>query len=164
MGKLLGIDIGCGDRKVSVENYKMISVDIRGEVHPDIVAPLDKIPVPSESYDLAFASHVLEHVKRAEVHNALKEWRRILKIGGKLQIIVPDLEVAAIELLSCKTSQETFNILWGEQNHEFNIHQSGYTHMILEAMIKNYGFEINKMEVRDRQIFLTSTKLEGEYL
>jgi predicted SAM-dependent methyltransferase len=163
MGKLMGLDIGCGERKVSVDGYSMMSVDIRGEVRPDIVAPLDKIPVPDGSYDLVFASHVLEHVKRADTYKTLKEWRRVLKPGGKLQLVVPDLETAAIELLSCKTTQDTFDILWGAQNHDFNVHYSGYTWQLLDATIKKFGFEVNKLETRDRQIFMTATKLDGEY-
>ena len=160
----LALDIGCGSRPVKIDGYSVKTCDIRGEVHPDIISGFEKIPVPSESYDLVFASHVLEHVKRAEVHNVLKEWRRILKVGGKLQLIVPDLEVAAIELLSCKTTQETFDILWGAQDHIFNCHYSGYTWQLLEAMIKNFGYDINLVKCENRQIFLTATKLEGEYL
>ncbi len=161
---LLGIDVGCGERKVKIDGYQMVSCDIRGEVHPDMICPIDAIPIPSESYDLVFASHVLEHVKRADIYKTMKEWRRILKVGGKLQLIVPDLEVAAIELLSCKTSNDTFDILFGAQNYPTNFHFSGYTHMLLQAIVKNYGFEVNIVECKNREIYLTATKSGEEYM
>ena len=164
MSLKLALDIGCGERKVSIPGYSVQSLDIRPEVRPDFIASIEKIPCPDESYDLLFASHVLEHVERVKVYNVLKEWRRALKVGGILQLVVPDLEIAAIELLSCRTSNDTFDILWGAQNYPSNFHYCGFTWQLLEATVKKYGFKVIKTECKDRQIFMTAEKLGGAYI
>lgn len=47
-----------------------------------------------ESVDDIYASHVLEHLGYAEkLPRALREWRRVLKKGGRARISVPDLDV-----------------------------------------------------------------------
>jgi len=162
--KKLALDIGAGSRPLKIEGFDVKTLDARPEVHPDFVGEFSKIKVPDGAFDLVHASHVLEHVKRNDVYNVLKEWRRVLAEGGELRIAVPDLEIAAIELLSCQTSNDTFDILWGAQNHEFNFHYTGYTRQLLEAMISKYGFEIKEIVCKDRCIYLTAIKLKGEYV
>lgn len=44
--------------------------------------------ISAESYDFVLASHVLEHV--ANPLRALAEWKRVLRPGGALLVIVPD--------------------------------------------------------------------------
>ena len=58
----------------------------------DIVAGL---PVPDNSADGVYASHVLEHLARDEFNIALRNTFRILKPGGLFRLIVPDLEERA---------------------------------------------------------------------
>ena len=48
------------------------------------------IPVGDETYDLVYASHVLEHVPWFQTPAALGEVYRILKPGGAIEIHVPD--------------------------------------------------------------------------
>jgi SAM-dependent methyltransferase len=46
-----------------------------------------KLPFPDESQDAVYTSHCLEHIK--DYQNAIREWFRVVKIGGYLVIIVP---------------------------------------------------------------------------
>ena len=46
------------------------------------------------SADLAFSSHVLEHLAREEAEVAVAETFRVLRPGGLFRVIVPDLESA----------------------------------------------------------------------
>lgn len=48
----------------------------------------DLSQVGDESYDFVLASHVLEHV--ANPLRALEEWRRVLRQGGAMLVVVPD--------------------------------------------------------------------------
>jgi SAM-dependent methyltransferase len=55
----------------------------------DISKPL---PFQSDSADFLFLEHVLEHVTPHEGYRFLKEALRVLKPGGVVRIIVPDIE------------------------------------------------------------------------
>jgi SAM-dependent methyltransferase len=51
------------------------------------------IPFQSESFDAVYHSHFLEHLDRVEAPRFLRECRRVLKKGGLLRVVVPDLEI-----------------------------------------------------------------------
>jgi SAM-dependent methyltransferase len=53
------------------------------------------IPYADESVDAVYHSHLFEHLDREAVPGFLAEIRRVLRPGGSLRIVVPDLEVDA---------------------------------------------------------------------
>lgn len=55
------------------------------------------LPVPDESCQGVYASHVLEHLALEDFHTALDNTRRILRVGGIFRLVVPDLEWPARE-------------------------------------------------------------------
>jgi predicted SAM-dependent methyltransferase len=48
------------------------------------------MPFRNGTFDLVYASHVLEHIPWYHVEATLREWTRILKPGGQLELWVPD--------------------------------------------------------------------------
>ena len=97
------LNLGCGFQQVA----GFIGVDFDPNVEPDIVSPIDDLPwCESDSVDMIFASHILEHLTMDESKVALKEWLRVLKPGGWLDVIVADIN--QVYLLYKKGS------LWGE--------------------------------------------------
>ena len=54
----------------------------------DIQGDINSIPFPDESQEFVIARHVLEHMIDPLV--TLKEWRRVLKPGGRMSIAVPN--------------------------------------------------------------------------
>ncbi|PJZ70267.1 hypothetical protein CH373_12375 [Leptospira perolatii] len=57
------------------------------------------IPFASASIDVVYHSHVLEHFEKSDAILFLKECYRVLKPGGILRIVVPDLERTVREYL-----------------------------------------------------------------
>jgi len=57
------------------------------------------IPHADGTVDAIYASHMLEHLDRAEARSFLAECRRVLKPGGILRLAVPDLRNAAYRYL-----------------------------------------------------------------
>ena len=55
------------------------------------------IPFPSDSIDVVYHSHVLEHLDRNVANTFLTEVKRVLKPGGIHRIVVPDFERAVAE-------------------------------------------------------------------
>jgi SAM-dependent methyltransferase len=49
-----------------------------------------KLPFKDSTYDIVYASHVLEHIAWYQVDIVVREWVRILKRGGHLELWVPD--------------------------------------------------------------------------
>jgi len=89
-----GLDIGCGPTKISVET---IGVDITGKgeknykgdiSQADITASGDDLPFDTGGIDYIVARHNIEHYSNPI--KALREWNRVLKVGGKLGIATPD--------------------------------------------------------------------------
>ena len=57
------------------------------------------IPFPENTFDLVYSSHMLEHLSRDEGMHFLREAYRVLKPGGIVRILTPDLERMAREYL-----------------------------------------------------------------
>lgn len=51
--------------------------------------------LPAGRYDWIFTSHMLEHIPHYRVDQLLKEMNRLLKPGGRVRILTPDLETIA---------------------------------------------------------------------
>ena len=88
-----GLDLGCGPHKafphfIGVDNKR--DTGIFGiQMNPDLVVP-DATSLPmfaDSSLDFIFSSHMLEHVP--EPRQALREWWRLLKVGGFLCLYLP---------------------------------------------------------------------------
>ncbi len=53
------------------------------------------IKLPDESCDIVFCSHVFEHIPHTRLPIVLSEINRILRPGGVLRLLTPDLEIVA---------------------------------------------------------------------
>jgi len=58
------------------------------------------IPAASQSVDVVYHSHLLEHLQQEEGEDLIQECFRVLKAGGILRIVVPDLERICRDYLS----------------------------------------------------------------
>jgi len=84
--KKILLDIGSGNRK---GKNGWITIDLNKGA--DIIHDLRKgIPLPENSVDRIYASHVLEHIPYKEQNILLKEIYRVLKKGGEFSLSVPD--------------------------------------------------------------------------
>lgn len=82
----IGIDIGYKGMELSSENTPILpnatGIDLDTPGYDGI-----NLPYPDKSLDFVFASHVLEHIEHPLF--SLKEWFRVLKIGGYMILMVP---------------------------------------------------------------------------
>lgn len=54
-----------------------------------------RLPLPDASVDVICNSHMLEHLDRDEADAFLREAHRLLRPGGSIQIVVPDIRIMA---------------------------------------------------------------------
>jgi predicted SAM-dependent methyltransferase len=87
--RLRYINLGCGSRY----HPDWINIDI-AQTGPKVVAhDLSKgIPFPDNSCDVIYHSHLLEHLRRPHAFRFMHDCFRVLKPGGILRVVVPDLE------------------------------------------------------------------------
>lgn len=87
------INVGCGldyiPGALNIDN-RQVETWTTKRVDPDIVCDACAIPVSSGSYETALCLHIYEH--QTKQHRFLGEMHRILKVGGRLILIVPNLE------------------------------------------------------------------------
>jgi hypothetical protein len=88
-GPVKYVNLGCGNRY----HTAWINFDIVAS-GPEVIAHdlRHGIPLPSDTCDVVYHSHVLEHLRRAEALSFMSECCRVLKPGGVLRVAVPDLE------------------------------------------------------------------------
>ena len=67
------------------------TLDVVGGRHVDYVADASgPLPFEDNMFDLIYANHVLEHIPWYYTEEVLREWVRVLKPGGCLEVWVPD--------------------------------------------------------------------------
>jgi len=84
------LHLGCGENYIAKPGFVNIDGNLfrRKDLWLDVTLGL---PFPEESIDAIFASHVLEHLNEKQVRRVLEEAYRVLKPGGAVRFITPDL-------------------------------------------------------------------------
>jgi len=85
MGQPLILNVGCGDQYCEW----MMNCDRYSE-KVDVRCDAIMLPFKEGMFDFIHAIHVIEHFDFQESFAVLKEWRRVLKIGGELHIETPN--------------------------------------------------------------------------
>jgi SAM-dependent methyltransferase len=138
----LWINLGCGRRSLT----GFLNVDLLEAPGVDLIADVGgPLPFGDGSADLIYASHVLEHLPTARVPEVLREWRRVLRDGGRLLVAVPDLERIARLLVSrpgwfTPPNQPWVGVVYGGQHDELDFHKTGFTAISLAALLDDAGF------------------------
>lgn len=139
-GDKLIADIGSGPvTPYMLDEGKTVSFDIREDMHPDVVCDVRYLPVDDEVFDIVFSSHTLEHFGWAHVDKVLKEWVRVLKVGGELRLVVPNLRHVAKRLLDDTVLATDMWVLYGEQDYPKNFHAVGFTPRTIQSLVESLG-------------------------
>jgi len=134
------LHLGCGRRFIP----GFVHVDIAQFDHVDHVSPVDDLPwIESNSVDLIYASHVLEHFGRKETRRVLTEWHRVLRTGGRLRLAVPDFAACAkiyYEEGLVDGLTGLIGLICGGQRDDYDFHKMIFDEPFLSGMLKEIGF------------------------
>ena len=132
------LNIGCGNRHLP----GFTRIDNREETKPDMVAnALDLRGYQDDSVEIVYASHILEHIPRPKLLDALREWRRVLEPGGIVRIAVPDFRILAeLYLYQAAPLWRVIGPLYGRQDYEGNTHHIAFDYHYLAWHLTEAGF------------------------
>jgi predicted SAM-dependent methyltransferase len=145
------LHIGCGKR--FIEGYKHL--DILDFDHIDYQCPAWDICEKDDSFEEIYSRHFFEHLNPFEVKQTLTEWRRVLKPGGIIHMVLPNIEYHCKQLYMPGRSPFLPNIsnyehairsIYGwvdntDENLSHMEHKWGYTRVTLTKTLNTYGFK-----------------------
>lgn len=81
------LEIGPGANRIT----DFETVNVVWGMHVDYIADASKkLPFKDKTFDLVYASHILEHIPWYQIEKTLNEWARIIKAGGFIEIWIPN--------------------------------------------------------------------------
>ncbi len=137
--KFISLHLGCGQRYLPFFTYH---IDVRPLSHVDYVTSADKLDMFEDgSVDLIYNAHLFEHFRRHQIESVLKEWYRVLRLGGLLRIAVPDFEKIVEVYLKTKDLKSLLGLLVGGQDYPENIHYMVFDFQSLSELLGKVGFK-----------------------
>lgn len=132
------LHLGCGKRDFGDSWHHIDNIDYPHVDSNDVT----KLPYDNDSCDVIYASHLLEYFDRQEAVEVLKEWRRVLRLGGVLRLAVPNFEVLSkLYSKGVVTLDQVVGPLYGKWNDPPIYHKTTYDFYSLEKVLNDCGFK-----------------------
>lgn len=128
-----------GSGKVYIPGFT--NVDIFTSCRADEYADVTSLPYEKESFDLIYASHILEHVHRHMVVATLSHWRTILRTAGILRLAVPDFDAVVDYYRKTSNLDSVMGLLYGGQTYHLNRHTVAFDAITLGRDLTRAGFK-----------------------
>jgi predicted SAM-dependent methyltransferase len=144
------------------------------------------LPFDSDSVSAVYASHLIEHVEREEASSLVSECHRVLRPGGVLRLVTPDLQQLARNYLAAKPNAATaaddfvasWNVFhsrstqpvlrWYRSFKPLHSHKWLYDGESLRALLERVGFRwVERRGFLDSRIpaeRLREVELEGRFV
>jgi glycosyltransferase involved in cell wall biosynthesis/predicted SAM-dependent methyltransferase len=150
------LNLGCGNKK----EPGYVNVDLFAGSAVDEVFELDDIPYADGTIGGIHSEHALEHLSFYRAENALKEWFRVLKPGGVVDLYIPDMELCFKKYLEAPLEDPFFmkTRAWfkftvygiqasqaGEPD-EAQFHKAGWSKEEIAIVMERNGFIVDKVE------------------
>jgi predicted SAM-dependent methyltransferase len=151
----LRLDFGCGSIQ---PKHGYVGVDIRPLPGIRYICNAWEICdlVAAESVLSIYSRHFFEHLTFAQAHLTLCAWMTILRPGGTIQMIIPDLAYHIAQFLAPNRKapseanpnwtlqQHAIGSFWGWQcdgaTETWDVHKSGYDFDLLDESLQKHGF------------------------
>jgi SAM-dependent methyltransferase len=161
MGVKRVLNAGCGSSPIPEQfltpewHITNLDCDLAAGPEIDVIADLRTLPFLDCSFDAIWCGHTLEHVYHFDLPAVLLGFRRVLTWGGDLQIVVPDLALAAQLILegglhepvyhACGYPVTPHDMVFGWQRevakgHDPMRHRTGFTALSLKGCLEQAEF------------------------
>ncbi len=138
------LHLGCGTKKL--EGWT--NIDSVPECKPDLVHDITTpLPYADQAAEELLAEDLLEHFDKYMRYLVFCEWTRVLKVGGKITLQVPDFKTILLRYF--KFGYDNFvDFIFGENLWEsriyighFGNHKWGYSQKTLKEFVSLFGIE-----------------------
>jgi 2-polyprenyl-3-methyl-5-hydroxy-6-metoxy-1,4-benzoquinol methylase len=159
--------VGCGDDR----RRGYLGCDIRPQRTVALVCRAWKVSRHCSGLAKIYSRHMLEHLTFDEANAALEDWFEALAIGGRVHLVVPNVDFHIEQWLRAQWSEATwqdrrsdarwgFAGLWGWQRQchpaaaDYNrtywdVHKSGYNRKLITFLLERAGFSDIQVRVQD---------------
>ncbi len=129
----LKINVGAGR---DIRN-DYINIDNR-ELHGiDIVADVNELPFEKDTVDEVYAAHLIEHFTEYQLKKLITIWFGLLKKGGELVLITPNLEIMVKDYVGGKIDWNNLRrIILGGQDYVGDYHYNAFSPDYLTGFIQ----------------------------
>jgi len=177
------LNLGCG--AVAPEGWENVDFAIGARLNRSFLRPIarrvfttewppnvllhdltKRFPWPDRSVDVVYSSHTLEHLEKGAGERFVAECRRVLKPGGILRIVVPDLRRIVKEYESGQIESRDFLVALGAHApwagtgkarqlaalFSGSAHLCMYDEEALLRLIRSHGFDCHRAAPFDSEI------------
>ena len=130
MADKIKLHIGCGKRDFGKGWIHIDSQKLPHITHHNIA----KLPFKDATVSVIYASHLVAYFEPKELIQILKEWNRVLKIGGTLRISTPDWDIIR------KFDSPLLGPIYGKMGEPAIYHKTIYTRSSLIDVLLAAGF------------------------
>ena len=143
------LNLGCGN----FFRWGYVNIDKYNSRADEMADVCDLHRYRDNSVAEVLAEHLIEHLPRRMVPQALREWYRVLKSGGRLILHCPNFELYLREWLEADTD---YRRGWGIINifghdEEGMYHKNGLTVDILRALVEEAGFQVTEIKITENR-------------
>jgi predicted SAM-dependent methyltransferase len=143
------VEIGCG----ADPRPGYIHCDLRPLPGVDHVCAAWEVPLPAGSVDEIYSRHMLEHLTLEQARRTVRHWHALLKLGGRLDVCVPDMDRHLAQLRTPGMSRHVWPGrkvsnrmhamagLYGWQQRPDDVHKWAYTLDALTELLTEAGFD-----------------------
>ncbi len=130
--------------RTTIENY--YKFPFRGNKDnnvTDVIMDVRKLDFADDTVDEILCVNLVDHMKKDEFLETLKDWKRVLKENGTLIIDVDDRKKQAEILTRAETNEEiewAMRLIYCDHAAEGRTHWWGYTPEYLKEILERAGF------------------------
>lgn len=137
MRDAIRLNLGAGH----VGKAEYLNVDARALEGIDVVADVGHLPFEKGTVAEIYSAHMLEHFPLEQLRTVLLPyWVSLLKDGGALVAVVPDMETMINEYVAGRFQfEELREVTYGSQEYEGDFHFNGFSQASIQALLSEAG-------------------------
>lgn len=134
---MIKLNLGSGSNRMQ-DDFVNVDLHVAADLQHDLRQPL---PYEDNTVDEIYSCHVIEHFTRSEWDFVRQDWARVLKRGGVMTLLCPDI-LKLCQLFAADQHQVRIEQIYGQQSHPGEFHKNGFTASILQQSFPDFEMRV----------------------